>query len=79
MSFQKAFNRELEVAFSKHSQTVWLRIVKYIVLGCVVWLFLGNQHAVVYSACTLCSCYAAAFLVSLQNPRLAKKLWHVEA
>jgi hypothetical protein len=43
MSFQKAFKRELEVAFSKHSQPVWFRVVKYIVLGCVVWFFWGTN------------------------------------
>jgi hypothetical protein len=43
MFFQKALNRELEVAFSKHSQPVWFRIVKYLVLGCIIYFFWGSN------------------------------------
>ncbi len=38
MSFSKIIKRELEVAFSKHTQPVWLRILKYVVLAGLVWL-----------------------------------------
>ena len=43
MTFSKIMKRELEVAFSKHSQPVWFRIVKYVVLGTIVYLFWGNH------------------------------------
>ncbi|MDI7166958.1 hypothetical protein [Leptospira santarosai] len=39
MSFSKIVRREIEVAFSKHSQPVWFRIFKYIFLGCILFLF----------------------------------------
>lgn len=43
MSFNKIVKRELEVAFSRHSQPVWFRISKYILLGSVVYFFWGSQ------------------------------------
>ena len=43
MSFSKILKRELEVAFSKQSQPVWFRILKYILLGFVVYFFWGSQ------------------------------------
>jgi len=43
MSFSKILKREVEVAFSKQSQPVWFRILKYIVLGFVVYIFWGSQ------------------------------------
>jgi len=39
MSFKKTLHREFEVAFSKHSQPVWFRILKYIILGTVIYFF----------------------------------------
>lgn len=39
MGFSKAVKRELDVAFSKHAQPVWFRIVKYIVLACIAYVF----------------------------------------
>ena len=44
MSLKKILNREMEVAFSKHSQPVWFRIAKYIVLGLVLYFFWGNRY-----------------------------------
>ncbi len=43
MSIKKTIQRELEVAFSKHSQPVWFRILKYILLGIVIFLFWGTK------------------------------------
>src|SRR5436190_1894741 len=43
MGSKKIIQRELEVAFSKHSQPVWFRILKYILLGIVVFFFWGTQ------------------------------------
>jgi hypothetical protein len=37
--FSKALQREFEVAFSKHAQPIWFRIVKYIVIGLFVYFF----------------------------------------
>jgi hypothetical protein len=34
--------RELEVAFSKHSQPAWFRILKYIVIGSALYFFWGS-------------------------------------
>jgi len=42
MSFKKAIKRELEVAVSKDSQPIWFRIVKYILLGCLLYFFWGT-------------------------------------
>lgn len=43
MSFSKILKRELEVAFSKQSQPVWFRILKYILLGFILYFFWGSQ------------------------------------
>ena len=42
MPLPKTIQREIEVAFSKHSQPVWFRIVKYIMIGFLLW-FLWNS------------------------------------
>lgn len=39
MSFTKIIKREIEVAFSKHAQPVWFRIVKYVVLVSAFYFF----------------------------------------
>jgi len=43
MRFSKIIKREIEVAFSKHSQSIWFRILKYILLGCIIYRFWGNK------------------------------------
>ena len=43
MSFNKPIKREIEVAFSKHSQPIWFRILKYILLGCSLYFFWGSK------------------------------------
>jgi hypothetical protein len=43
MTFSKIIKREIEVAFSKHSQPVWFRILKYILLGSALYFFWGNR------------------------------------
>jgi len=43
MSFKKTVQREVEVAFSKQSQPIWFRILKYILLGCVLYFFWGSK------------------------------------
>jgi len=35
----KILKREFEVAFSKHAQPVWFRVVKYILLGSFIYFF----------------------------------------
>ncbi|MFM9943698.1 MAG: hypothetical protein ACKVQB_00550, partial [Bacteroidia bacterium] len=42
MPLNKTIKRELEVAISKHSQPVWFRIMKYIVLGILIYLLWGS-------------------------------------
>ena len=43
MALNKTIKRELEVAFSKHSQPIWFRILKYILLGAIVFFFWGTK------------------------------------
>lgn len=43
MSFNKTIKREIEVAFSKHSQPAWFRVLKYILLGFLVYIFWGRK------------------------------------
>jgi len=43
MALNKTIKRELEVAFSKHSQPIWFRILKYILLGCILFFFWGTK------------------------------------
>jgi hypothetical protein len=43
MSFNKIIKREIEVAFSKHSQPAWFRILKYILLGFILFFFWGTK------------------------------------
>lgn len=43
MKRSEIIKRELEVAFSKHSQPVWFRILKYILIGGMLYFFWGNK------------------------------------
>jgi len=43
MAFNKTIKREIEVAFSKHSQPVWFRVLKYILLACILYFFWGSK------------------------------------
>jgi len=43
MSFKEIIKRELEVAFSKHSQPVWFRILKYVLLIAMIYFLWGNK------------------------------------
>jgi hypothetical protein len=39
MALNKTIKRELEVAFSKNSQPIWFRVLKYILLGIILFFF----------------------------------------
>jgi len=39
----KTIKREFEVAFSKKSQPIWFRIVKYVLLGSALYFFWGSR------------------------------------
>jgi hypothetical protein len=39
----ETIKRELEVAFSKHSQPVWFRILKYILIGGMLYFLWGSK------------------------------------
>lgn len=39
MALSNTFKRELEVAFSKHAQPIWFRILKYFVLITLIYFF----------------------------------------
>ena len=41
--FSKIVKRELEVAFSKNAQPTWLRVLKYVVLGCFIYFFWNSN------------------------------------
>jgi len=43
MGFKQLLKRELEVAFSRKSQPVWFRVVKYIVIGCLIYFLRGTS------------------------------------
>ena len=43
MSLSETIKREIEVAFSKHSQPIWFRILKYLVLGTLVYFLWGTD------------------------------------
>jgi hypothetical protein len=57
MALNNTIKRELEVAFSKHSQPGWFRVLKYILLG-VSCTFSGepNYCGSSYSLCLLLPC-----------------------
>lgn len=42
--FSEIINREIEVAFSKHSQPVWFRILKYVLLGTFLYFFWDSKY-----------------------------------
>ena len=43
MPLSKIIQREIEVAFSKNAQPVWLRVVKYIVIGLLLYFLWGSK------------------------------------
>ncbi|MDP1677609.1 MAG: hypothetical protein Q8L88_12190 [Bacteroidota bacterium] len=40
----KKLQREIEVAFSKHSQPVWFRVAKWIIIITGIYLFHQNEY-----------------------------------
>jgi len=43
MTLGKTIKREMEIAFSKHSQPIWFRVLKYILLGVILFFFWGTK------------------------------------
>jgi len=43
MALNNTIKRELEVAFSKHSQPGWFRVLKYILLGAILYFLWGTK------------------------------------
>ena len=43
MALGKTIKREVQVAFSKHSQPIWFRILKYILLAALLYFFWGTE------------------------------------
>ena len=43
MSFRETIRREMEVAFSKKTQSAPVRILKYIIIGGLLYFFWGNR------------------------------------
>ncbi len=43
MQIEKVIKREIEVAVSKHSQPVWFRVFKYILLSLVIYFLWGTK------------------------------------
>ena len=57
MPFNKTIKREIEVAFSKRSQPVWFRVLKYIALTFIVYFFgEANYFGLFYSFCSFFPC-----------------------
>jgi hypothetical protein len=42
MSIRNKIKREFEVAFAKNAQPAWKRILKYLILGFIIYLFWGK-------------------------------------
>jgi hypothetical protein len=42
VKISKILKREFEVAFSGNAQPMWLRVLKYVVLGCFIYFFWSN-------------------------------------
>jgi hypothetical protein len=54
MSFSKTIKRELEVAFSKHSQPLGFRLAKYLVIIVLLYLLWGSKWLwIVFSGLSL--------------------------
>ncbi len=49
MSFRETIRREMEVAFSKKTQSVPVRILKYIIIGGLLYFFGGTDGFRLYS------------------------------
>lgn len=43
MPFSEIIKREIEIAFSKHSQPVWFRVTKYILLSILIYFLWGTD------------------------------------
>jgi hypothetical protein len=43
MSFRETIRREKEVAFSKKTQSFPVRVLKYIIIGALLYFFWGNR------------------------------------
>lgn len=63
MPLKHALKRELEVAFSKHAQPVWFRIVKYMVIVTLLYFLWGSRWLWI------------TFLILL-GPAVALHLWY---
>jgi uncharacterized membrane protein len=44
MPLPKVIQRELEVAFSRRSQALWVRVMKYIALGLLIYYLRGSDY-----------------------------------
>lgn len=63
MPLKHALKRELEVAFSKHAQPVWFRIVKYMIIITLVYFLWGSR-------------WLWITLLILLGPSVALHLWY---
>lgn len=43
MAISKVIKREIEVAFSKRAQPVWFRVLKYVLLWCLLYFLWGSK------------------------------------
>ena len=43
MPLNKIIKRELEVAFAKHAQRAWIRVLKYIILAAIIYFSWGTK------------------------------------
>jgi len=74
MPFKKILERELQVAFSRQSQPAWFRVLKYVLLGLILYFFWGTKYLWIILVILL----VFALLVQVQNPGMDEKLSDVE-
>jgi hypothetical protein len=43
MTLGETIKRELVITFSKHAQPLWFRVLKYTIIGSMVYLFWGSE------------------------------------
>ncbi|MBS1596859.1 MAG: hypothetical protein JST75_01435 [Bacteroidetes bacterium] len=58
---RKIISRELEVAFAKHVQAPWLRVLKYLILIGIIFFFWGTKTLGIILICLFVPALAVHF------------------
>ena len=78
MALNKTIKRELEVAFSKYSQPIWFRVLKYILLGMILLFFWGTKLLWIILLIMFAFAMLLHFWYRYKNAWMDKKLWPSE-